>query len=66
MNEFVKNLMDPFNNSIASMDQNFDSYYDEYYNLYNIKPNELEINPKEFKLKKIFNPKSYFSSEKVK
>ena len=64
MNEFVKNLMDPFNNSIASMDQNFDSYYDEYYNLYNIKPNELEISPKEFKLKKIFNPKTYFSNEK--
>ena len=35
MNNFIKNLMDPFN-SIVSI--NNDSYYDEYYELYEIKP----------------------------
>ena len=35
MNNFIKNLMDPFN-SIISI--NNDSYYDEYYELYEIKP----------------------------
>jgi uncharacterized protein (UPF0305 family) len=34
MNNFIKNLMDPFNNSIVSI--NNDSYYDEYYELYGI------------------------------
>jgi hypothetical protein len=29
--------MDPFNNSIVSIDN--DSYYDEYYELYGIGPN---------------------------
>jgi hypothetical protein len=36
MNNFIKNLMDPFNNSIVSI--NNDSYYDEYYELYGIGP----------------------------
>jgi hypothetical protein len=35
MNNFIKNLMDPFN-SIVSI--NNDSYYDEYYELYEIVP----------------------------
>ena len=35
MNNFIKNLMDPFN-SIVSI--NNDSYYDEYYELYEINP----------------------------
>ena len=35
MNNFIKNLMDPFN-SIISI--NNDSYYDEYYELYEINP----------------------------
>jgi hypothetical protein len=34
MNNFIKNLMDPFNNSVVSI--NNDSYYDEYYELYGI------------------------------
>ena len=36
MNNFIKNLMDPFNNSMVSI--NNDSYYDEYYELYGIGP----------------------------
>jgi hypothetical protein len=64
MNDFIKNLMDPFNNSVASVDHDFDSYYDEYYELYDIKKDDVSINPKEFKLKELFNPKSYFVSEK--
>ena len=35
---FIKNLMDPFNNSVASVEHDFDSYYDEYYELYEINP----------------------------
>jgi hypothetical protein len=64
MNEFIKNLMDPFNNSVANVEHDFDSYYDEYYELYDIKNDELDSNPKEFKLKALFNPKSYFKNEK--
>ena len=35
MNNFIKNIMDPFN-SIVNI--NNDSYYDEYYELYEINP----------------------------
>ena len=57
MNDFVKNLMDPFDNYVASVENDFDSYYDEYYDLYDIKREENEINIKAFKL---FSPKTYF------
>ena len=57
MNDFIKNLMDPFNNSIAPIDNDNDLYYDEYYELYNIeKPEEHEV-VKQFKLKRMFNTK---------
>jgi hypothetical protein len=36
MNDFIKNLMDPFNNSVANIKHDFDSYYDDYYELYGI------------------------------
>ena len=62
MNEFIKNLMDPFNNSVASIEHDFDSYYDEYYELYGIEKNNDEIH-KESKLKKIFNPNTYFNRD---
>ena len=64
MNNFIKNLMDPFNNSVASVEHDFDSYYDEYYDLYGIKKTNDEENNKEFKFKEIFNPTSYFTREK--
>jgi hypothetical protein len=65
MNDFIKNLMDPFNNSVANLKHDFDSYYDDYYDLYGIKKeNESDLVQKEFKLKKMFNPKTYFTSEK--
>jgi hypothetical protein len=64
MNEFIKNLMDPFNNSVANVEHDFDSYYDEYYELYDIKKDETDSESRQFKLKQIFNPKSYFSREK--
>ena len=64
MNEFIKNLMDPFNNSIASIDNDFDSYYDEYYELYDIKKADVEIYEKESKLRQLFDPKSFFITEK--
>jgi hypothetical protein len=65
MNDFIKNLMDPFNNSVASVEHDFDSYYDEYYDLYGIKKDtDSDDKLKEFKLKEIFSPATYFSSEK--
>lgn len=36
MNDFIKNLMDPFNNCIVQTNNDFDSYYEEYYKLYDI------------------------------
>jgi hypothetical protein len=36
LNDFIKNLMDPFNNSITSIDGDIDTYYDDYYDLYGI------------------------------
>jgi DNA-binding transcriptional MerR regulator len=60
MNNFIKNLMDPFNNSINSVDHDFDSYYDDYYKLYDIDNDKNKIIHKEFKLKSAFNPKNYF------
>lgn len=57
MNDFIKNLMDPFNNIIANVDNNFDTYYDEYYELYGIDNDEHKnVNlPTEFtSLKSIF------------
>ena len=61
MNDFIKNLMDPFNDSITGARDDFDSYYDEYYELYDIKKENDEVIINEFK---IFNPKTYFNREK--
>jgi predicted transcriptional regulator len=61
MNDFIKNLMDPFNNSVASVNHDFDSYYDEYYELYGIQKPLEEEGIKDFKFKQIFDPKTYFS-----
>jgi hypothetical protein len=44
MNDFIKNLMDPFNNSVSGVEHDFDSYYDEYYQLYDIKNDEIDVN----------------------
>jgi hypothetical protein len=57
MNEFIKNLMDPFNNSVAAVEYDFDSYYDEYYELYGIKKEEEFVDTTEFTFKKIFDRK---------
>ena len=57
MNEFIKNLMDPFNNSVAAVEYDFDSYYDEYYELYDIKKEEEFVDNTEFTSKKIFDRK---------
>jgi hypothetical protein len=62
MNEFIRNLMDPFKDSLASIEHDFDSYYDEYYELYDIEKDEKDIkSDREFQLKKIFSPTSYFN-----
>ena len=62
MNDFIKNLMDPFNNSVAGIEHDFDSYYDEYYELYDIKKDVEEVNLKEFKL---FGPKTFLQRKKL-
>lgn len=68
MNNFIKNLMDPFNNSITAVDNDFDtSYYNEYYELYDIEKDDNEnIEKKDFNFNKIFgfNPGkiNYFGS----
>jgi hypothetical protein len=53
MNDFIRNLMDPFNNSIAPIDNDNDLYYEEYYELYGIDKSK-ELVEKEFKLNKMF------------
>ena len=66
MNDFIKNLMDPFNNSVANLKHDFDSYYDDYYMLYGIKKdNEGDHLQNEFNLKQMFNRKVFFTSEKL-
>lgn len=59
MNDFIKNLMDPFNNSVASVEHDFDTYYDEYYELYDIKPDDqLDILHEPFFNRNIFSLKN--------
>jgi len=41
MNDFIKNLMDPFNNCIIQSNNDFDTYYEEYYKLYDIEQPEI-------------------------
>jgi hypothetical protein len=67
MNNFIKNLMDPFNNSIAPIDNDNDIYYDDYYyELYNIeKPDEQETS-KSFNLNQMFNTKRTIKKENSK
>lgn len=65
MNDFIKNLMDPFNNSVANIKHDFDSYYDDYYELYGIKQDlGKEIEQRDFNFKEIFSPNTYFLKEK--
>jgi hypothetical protein len=44
MNNFIKNLMDPFNNCVLQTSGDFDSYYEDYYKLYDIEQPETEMN----------------------
>lgn len=62
MNDFIKNLMDPFNNSASRIENDFDSYYDEYYELYGIKKDDIEVTIQEFNL---FNPKTFLQKKKT-
>lgn len=56
MNDFIKNLMDPFNNSVANITHDFDSYYDDYYDLYGIeKDSDKVLVSKDFHFKEMFN-----------
>jgi len=57
MNDFVKNLMDPFNKYVANVEDDYDLYNDEYYELYDIKREEIEVSTKGYKL---FSPKTFF------
>ena len=68
MNEFIRNLMDPFNNSIATtMDRDFDSYYDDYIALYDIHKDDItqsdDTYNREFKIREFLNPNKLFRNK---
>ncbi len=42
INDFIKNLMDPFNNCTLQTTGDFDSYYEDYYKLYDIEQPETD------------------------
>ena len=67
MNDFIKNLMDPFNNSLTNVKYDFDSYYDDYYELYDI-PKDLnkDLVAKDFNFKEMFNSNAFFVKDKSK
>jgi len=68
MNEFIKNLMDPFKDTHEkdSKKNDFDSYYNDYYELYGIEKDlNEELTTRDFNFKEIFDPKSYFQKEKI-
>ena len=44
MNDFIKNLMDPFDNCVLQSANDFDSYYEDYYKLYDIEQPEMDNN----------------------
>jgi hypothetical protein len=46
MNDFIKNLMDPFNNCVVQNANDFDNYYEEYYKLYDINQPEIIVSSK--------------------
>jgi len=60
MNDFIKNLMDPFNNALVPIDNDIDIYYDEYYELYDIEKPQDSYSTKEFKFT------TYFRKDKDK
>jgi len=62
MNDFIKNLMDPFNNSMLNIQDEFDNYDVEYNELYSIEKTNEEIIPEQqnYNLSNFLNPSSYF------
>lgn len=57
MNDFIKNLMDPFNNSMLNIQDEFDNYDVEYNELYSIqKNNEETSNTTSSKSQHFLNP----------
>lgn len=59
MNNFIKNLMDPFNNCVLQTTGDFDSYYEDYYKLYDIEQPETEINNPASTIEKSFSVKMF-------
>ena len=64
MNEFIKNLMDPFHNSIIETSE-FDSYYEDFYELYGIEKQPFEIREKEFNINHMFMFKKDKSTKSI-
>lgn len=62
MNDFIKNLMDPFNNSMLNIQEEFDNYDVEYNELYSIetKIDEKNINNTNNNSSNFLNPSTYF------
>ena len=62
MNDFIANLMDPFRNIVSkSSMSDLDTYYSEYYKLYDIDVEDSSSSTS-FEVKKttVFNTSSYF------
>lgn len=62
MNDFIKNLMDPFNNSMLNNQDDFDNYDIEYNELYSIekKIDEQSSDNSNRNLSNFLNPSTYF------
>ena len=67
MNDFIKNLMDPFNNSMLNIQDEFDNYDVEYNELYSIetKIDEKNINNSNNNLSNFLNPSTYFKKNSL-
>jgi hypothetical protein len=66
MNNFIKNIMDPFKDATDAPLYDFDSYYDDYYELYGIPRDNKDGangNGKDFKFKKMFKTNGFFSNK---
>lgn len=65
MNNFIKNLMDPFKDLNDNKRNDFDSYYDDYYQLYDISTDlNKDLTHKDFNFKEIFNRNTFFLKDK--
>ena len=67
MNDFIKKIMDPFDNDIIQKDDDYDNiYYDDYYKLYGIENSIPPVDNKHSFSYSSFNPRQYFTTSSPK